>query len=193
MPRTGFVVAWVVFWLLMFLLALQDAGRRAALPWWQPLLWEGSSCLVSSLFVWSQWRRIPRLDGLLQRPWAWFGRALWLLPLAAPAFVAAIYGLRHAVYAALGLVYRHEAWGAVLVQESLKFTVFYGLFVALVFGIRSHAAMNAAGCVPSRRWRCSSVPNCCNWRSSWSRTFCSTHSTPLPPPSTATPTVPMRC
>jgi two-component system, LytTR family, sensor kinase len=144
MPLIGFGVAWALFWILLTTVGVQDQLRQGHTELWKPLLWEGSSFVVASAIVWSQWRRMSRLDELLARPWRWFARALQWLPLLAPLFVAAAFALRHAVYALLGQAYLHEPWGVVFRYEILKFAMFYLLFTAIFFGIRSHAALSEA-------------------------------------------------
>lgn len=140
-PRAGFVLAWCVFWLLMMTVAVQDHLRQGRHDIWLPVFWEGSSMLVSTALVASQWHRVARLDAFLHQPWRWFAPTLWRLPFIALAFVVVVYALRHAVFALLGEVYHHDPWPTVFVYETLKFAIFYLLFVAVVFGIRSHAAM----------------------------------------------------
>lgn len=139
--RAGFVLAWCVFWLLMMTVAVQDHLRQGHRDIWLPMFWEGSSMLVSTALVASQWHRVAQLDPYLHQPWRWFAPTLWRLPFIALAFVGVVYALRHAVFAAFGAVYRHDPWPTLLVYETLKFAIFYLLFVAVVFGIRSHAAM----------------------------------------------------
>lgn len=141
--RRPFAIAWAVFWLLMLTVGVQDHLQHGGRSLWQPLLWEGSSGLVATVLVALLWRQLPRLDPLLGQPWRWLARPLVLLPLVAPAFVAAVYALRHGVHALAGLTYRHPPWPQVLLHECLKFALFYGLFVAVVFGFRSFAALGA--------------------------------------------------
>lgn len=141
--RRGFMAAWLVFWILMITVAVQDHLRQGRSDVWQPLVWEGTSMLLATLLVGVQWRRVARLDDRLHQPWRWFVPALRSLPLAALVFVAGVYALRHALYAALGQTYRHDPWATVAVYETLRFAIFYLLFVAVVFGIRSHAALSA--------------------------------------------------
>lgn len=145
--RASFGVAWGVFWLLMITVAVQDHLGHGLAAIWQPLLWEGSSCLVASAIAWMHWSKVSRLDSLLHRPWQWLARSLKLLPVSAVAFVVSVYAIRHAVYALLGQTYRHAPWGSLFVYETLKFSIFFLLFAAVVFGIRAHAAMLA------ERWR----------------------------------------
>ena len=139
--RTGWLLAWAAFWLLMLTVAVQDHLRDHRGELWRPLLWEGSSCLVASLMLAALWRRAPRHDALLTQPPRWFLRQLGWLPLLAPAFVVAIYAIRHAVFALLGQTYQHAGWGEVFLYECTKFSLFYTLFVAVVFGLRTHAAL----------------------------------------------------
>jgi LytS/YehU family sensor histidine kinase len=122
---------------------VQEELRQGSNAIWRPLLWEGTSCLVATLIVAIQWRFALRTDPLLIRPWRWFAAHLAWLPVAAPAFVAAVYGSRHAAYAVAGATYRHWPWGQVFVYESLKFAIFYLLFTAVFFGIRTYAVMVA--------------------------------------------------
>lgn len=142
-PRLPFALAWGLFWVLMVTVALHDYARAGGGEFWKPLLWEGSSFAVASVMALSLWRRVGALDALLGRPWRWFAPTLWRLALMAPAFVVAVYTLRHGVYALLGLRYTHAPWPQVFAYETVKFSMFYLLFAAVLFGLRSHAAMNA--------------------------------------------------
>jgi two-component system LytT family sensor kinase len=138
----GFAAAWLAFWLLMMLVAVQDNLRDGGHDRWRPIVSEASSMLVATGVVLFQLRIARRLDVLLARPLRWFARVLAWLPPIALLFVGAIYGLRHAVYALAGSQYRHEPWGEVIVYESLKFAIFYMLFSAVHFGMRSYLAWN---------------------------------------------------
>ncbi|MBI5257219.1 MAG: histidine kinase [Burkholderiales bacterium] len=142
--RPGFLVAWAVFWALLLTVELQDHWRSGGRGLWGPLLWWGSSLLVASPVALWQWRRAARFDAQLARPWPWFAANVAPLVVVAPAFVGAVYALRHAVYAMAGQVYQHQPWPEVLRYEVLKFAMFNVLFVAVVFGIRSHAALHQA-------------------------------------------------
>jgi hypothetical protein len=139
----GFAIAWLAFWLLMIIVAVQDNLRNGGHDPWRPLVSEGSSMLVGTLVVLVQLRVAGRLDALLDKPSRWFGRVLLWLPPTALLFTAANYGLRHAVYALAGSSYRHEPWAEVIVYESLRFAIFYTLFSAVHFGLRSYLAWSA--------------------------------------------------
>ncbi|HMC15348.1 MAG TPA: histidine kinase [Albitalea sp.] len=136
----GFAVAWLAFWVLMVLVGVQDNLRNGGHDPWRPIVSEGSSMLVSTAVVVLVLRLTRRLDVLLDKPTRWFARVLAWLPPLALGFVAATYGLRHAAYAIAGSQYRHEPWGEVIVYESLRFAIFYALFTAVHFGLRSYVA-----------------------------------------------------
>jgi two-component system, LytTR family, sensor kinase len=140
----AFAIAWVIFWLSLAFVEVQDYRRGGGAELWKPLLWTGSSMLVATVITWLQWRRLTCIDHLLATPRRWFAASLKWLPLAAPLFVVAIYAIRHAAYAALGRTYTHEPWTTVFIYEIVKFSSFYLMFAALIFGIRSHAALNQA-------------------------------------------------
>ncbi len=139
--RAALLLAWVAFWLLMLTIAVQDHLREARGELWRPFLWEGSSCLVASALLGLKWRQAPRDDVLLARPARWFWIQLRQLPVLAPLFVVAVFAIRHGVFALLDQAYRHAPWAEVFVYESTKFALFYTLFVAAVFGLRTHAAL----------------------------------------------------
>lgn len=150
-PPRGLWIAWLAFWALMLLLALQEHVAEAGRPVWQPLLWEGSSMLVATLLLAWQWRRVPRLDDRLTRATAWFARALLSLPVSAVLFVAAVSLLRVGVHQMMGQPYTPHPWGGHIVRELLKFSIFYVLFMSVVFAVRSHAALAQARWLAERQ------------------------------------------
>ena len=140
--RVGWLLAWALFWVLMATIAVQDERRTVEV--WKPLLWEGSSAVVATVILGVMWRRTPRFDRWLTRPAQWFVRQIAWLPVLAPLFVTAVFALRHATYAAVGQTYTHAAWSQVYLYECTKFSLFFTLFVAIVFGVRTHAALAEA-------------------------------------------------
>ncbi|MFC0251307.1 sensor histidine kinase [Massilia consociata] len=134
--------AWVLFWTLMVLVAVEDF-RRDGEPgaWWQPVLWETSSMLVITALALVHRRYSKRHDALIARPWRWFALQACWLPLYWAAFTPLVFGLRHLVYAWAGATYEHEPWSQVIVYESLKITVFIGLFTVIAFGLLSWRAL----------------------------------------------------
>ena len=139
----GFIAGWSAFCVLMVLVGVQEQlfNGLAGLGW--RVADEVMAMAVASAIAIHRWRAGPRFDGLLEQPARWFAQALRWLPLAALGFVAVLYGWRHAMRALFGLSYEHAAWPAIIGYESFKFAVFYGLFTAVQFGLRSRHALAA--------------------------------------------------
>lgn len=132
------MLLWIGFWLLMFSAALQDALRNPTIQWWEPLLWEGSSALVFTGWMLAAFRVRQRYTSYLDRPLIWFGRYLRWLPLVAVSFVVAVYALRFGVYALAGRTYEHAGWYWIFAYESVRFTLFAGLWLGVLFGVDSY-------------------------------------------------------
>lgn len=132
-------VAWILFWVLMVSVAIQDYQRNGnGHNLWKPILWETSSMVVATFLLLLQRHYTRGFNALLGTPWRWFGlQALWL-PVYWLAFVPLAFGIRHGVYALAGSVYTHAPWAETFVYESLKITVFVGLFTVIRFGILSY-------------------------------------------------------
>jgi two-component system LytT family sensor kinase len=137
--RLAFGLAYLLFWTLLVWIAVQDYYRNhdgGAV--WQPILWETSSMLVVTGLLLVQRHFTRRHFHLLARPWRWFAiQALWL-PLFWLFFTPLAFGIRHAVYALAGAVYTHLPWPGLFVYESLKISVFLGLFTVIRFGLLSY-------------------------------------------------------
>jgi sensor histidine kinase YesM len=137
--RLLFALAWLLFWSLMAAVAVQDYQanvRDGAL--WKPLLWESSSMVVATCLLLVQRHFSQRDNALVTAPLKWFARqALWL-PMYWIAFVPLAFGIRAAVYALAGETYGHAAWPHVFFYESVKISIFIGLFTVIRFGILSY-------------------------------------------------------
>ncbi len=135
-------VAWVLFWALMIVTAVQDFLRNDEGPLWHPLLWEGSSAVTATILLMVQRRFTRRHDHLVAQPLKWFARQLpWAL-LYWICFVPIAFAMRHAGYALAGETYSHTPWPRLFLYEDIKITVFYAVFVLITFGILSWQAMH---------------------------------------------------
>lgn len=128
---------WAAFWLIMILVAVQDGLHNLYIRWWEPLLWEGSSCIGATAWMLLQRRHKQRFTADLDRPLRWFGRHLRWLPAMIVTFLGFAYGARHAVYALVGRDYVHESWLFVVGYESLKLLLFSGLWLGIIFSFDS--------------------------------------------------------
>lgn len=131
-------IAWLLFTLLMVLVAIQDYRREGGSTIWQPILWESSSAVVG-LSLWLTQRYFTqKYDYLLTTPWRWFGVQLLCMPLMWLSFVPLTFGIRHLVYYWMSTTYRHDSWPQLFFYESLKLSIFLGLFTVILFGILSY-------------------------------------------------------
>lgn len=138
-PKTlaTFWALWAVFWLLMISVSIGNQLHNPRTLWWEPILWEGSSALVSTGWMVLGAGVRGRYASYLDRPLSWFGRYLRWLPLVFITWIAVVYAIRLGVYAVVGRTYEHPGWGFVVVYESLKLTYFSGLWLGVLFGIES--------------------------------------------------------
>lgn len=134
----SFWALWAVFWLLMIGVSVENELHNPFARWWEPVLWEGSSALVSTGWMWLAVRVRGRYAPYLDKPLIWFGSYLRWLPLIFITWITAVYAIRHGVYAVVGRAYEHPGWGYVAVYESLKLTIFTGLWLGILFGIDSY-------------------------------------------------------
>jgi hypothetical protein len=141
LSRPDFVLylLWCMFWLLLLAVAIQDYVRSGGRHIWQPILWETTSLSMATFWVVLQRRVDRRYAVYLDRPLVWIGHHVKWLPLVLLTFVPIVFGVRHGVYALLGLTYTHEAWPAVLLYESIKLLMFTGLWMGLIFGFDAFA------------------------------------------------------
>jgi two-component system LytT family sensor kinase len=135
-PRALFVL-WALFWILMWLVAFEDNRGNVSVRWWEPLVWEGSSCLVASGWLLLQRRVSGRWAVYLAQPWQWFGRHFAWLPVIAISFVVLVYSLRHGIYALTTEVYEHPPWPYLFFYEGIKILLFTGLWLGIIFGLES--------------------------------------------------------
>ena len=138
-PDVALYFLWGMFWLLMIGIAVQDYARDGGKYLWQPVLWEGSSLLMATFWLVLQRRADRRYTEYLDQPLRWLAHHLKWFPLVVVTFIASVYAIRHGVYALLGARYIHEPWSYVLVYESIKLILFFGLWLGLIFGFDAFA------------------------------------------------------
>jgi two-component system LytT family sensor kinase len=134
-------LAWMLFWALLTITAVQDAARDGEHDVWKPMLWELSSGAVATALMVMQRLHTRRYDHLLAAPLRWFGVQLLWVPVYWVSFVPLTFGIRHLVYGLMGARYEHEAWGHTFLYEDVKITVFFGMFVLIQFGLLSYRAL----------------------------------------------------
>jgi hypothetical protein len=139
--RLVLLAAWLLFWLLLIVTAVQDHAHDGGREYWKPVLWQTSSGIAATLLIAVQWycTRDPRRD--LATPWRWFMRQFRWLPMYWICFVPIAFGLRIAVYSLLGQTYTHAPWAETFFYEDIKLLGYFVLFNVVLFGIFSYQAM----------------------------------------------------
>ena len=138
LPRKVLLWLWVAFWLFMITVQIGDALGNPRISWWEPVLWEGSSALVITGWLLMAIRARERYAKYLARPLVWLGCYSRWLPMVAVTFITVVYAIRHGVYALVGRTYEHPPWPFVFIYESVKLTMFAGLWLGILFGLDSY-------------------------------------------------------
>lgn len=131
---------WAAFWLLMFLIGTQEYLWSGGRHLWSPVIDYGTSALLATALAAMQIRRALPLDRLLGQPARWFLHAWAWLPLQLVAYLAAMRGLRTALYALAGITARGGLQLDSLPYEAAKFVLFYALLGGIQFGVHSYRA-----------------------------------------------------
>ncbi|MDY7539793.1 histidine kinase [Undibacterium sp. RTI2.1] len=130
--------AWLLFSLLMVWVAVQDFQRDGGRLIWQPILWESSSAITGLFILLIQRRLTKPYDYLLATPWRWFALQMMCLPIQWICFVSITFGIRHGVYALMGMHYYHRDWPELFLYESSKLSIFLSMFMVILFGLLSY-------------------------------------------------------
>ena len=141
---TAASLAWVLFWIMMVLVAVEDFRRDGGTAIWQPVLWESSSACVATLLFLLQRRCTRRHDALVAQPMRWFALQARWLPLYWFGFTPIVFAIRHGIYGVLGLRYEHAPWSQLFGYEALKISLFAGLFTTICFGLLSYRQLHDA-------------------------------------------------
>ncbi len=128
---------WALFWLLMMVVAVGDHRNNMHIQWWEPFVWEGSSCLVATAWLLAERRASRRWNALLDQPVRWFAKHLVWLPIVAVSFVVVVYAIRHGIYALTSETYEHSSWTFLFFYEPVKLFLFAALWLCILFGIES--------------------------------------------------------
>lgn len=137
------VWVWCVFWLVMFLLGLQEYLWSGGREVWRPMVDYGSAALVSTALAAWQMQRSLHFDALLDRPARWFLHMWAWAPVQIVLFIAAMYGLRWLLYGLAGVRFRPPGLPGLLAYEIAKFALYYALLGGIQFGLRSYRAWAA--------------------------------------------------
>jgi hypothetical protein len=136
-PLVPLAALWATLWILVTIIESSYYIHSPSIPRWQPLTLILS--LTCTIAVWLMLDlRSPRyLQFPLEPPRPWFLHHLRRLPILASGYIVAVFGLRHVVFAVGGARYEHLPWQGLIPFEFIKASLFYCLWLGLVYGILS--------------------------------------------------------
>ena len=142
-PLIVLAALWAMLWTLLSIAESVGYLHDPSIPHWQPLVL--ISVLVCTIAVWLTFelRSARYLQVPLDPPGPWFRRQLRRLPLLAAGYIVIVMGLRHGLFAIFGAQYRHGPWAILLPFEFVKASLFYCLWLGLVFGTLSQIRSRA--------------------------------------------------
>jgi hypothetical protein len=136
-PLLFLAVMWAMLWVLVSVNESAAYLHDPSVPFWQPLAL--ISILACTLAAWLTFelRTVRYLAVPLDPPRPWFIRQLRRLPMLACGYLVVVIGLRHGVFAIAGAHYSHAPWPILIPFELVKASLFYCLWLGLVFGTLS--------------------------------------------------------
>jgi LytS/YehU family sensor histidine kinase len=124
-------------WTLVAIIENSYYIHSPSIPRWQPLTLILSSMCTITIWLTFELRSSRFLRFPLEPPRPWFLHQLLRLPILASGYVVIVFGLRHAVFAMAGGLYEHLPWQGQIPFELVKASLFYCLWLGLVYGTLS--------------------------------------------------------
>jgi Histidine kinase len=136
-PLVPLAALWATLWTLVAIIESSYYIHTPSIPRWQPLALILS--LTCTIVVWLTFelRSARYLQFPLDPPRRWFLHQLRRLPILASGYVVIVFGLRHTIFAIAGGVYPHLPWRGQIPFELVKASLFYCLWLGLVYGTLS--------------------------------------------------------
>jgi Histidine kinase len=136
-PLVPLAALWATLWTLVAIIESSYYIHNPSIPRWEPLTLILSLTCTITVWLASELRSARYLRFPLEPPRPWFLHHLRRLPLLACGYVVIIFGLRHAVFAIGGENYEHLPWQGQIPFELIKASLFYCLWLGLVYGTLS--------------------------------------------------------
>jgi len=136
-PLTVLAVLWAMLWILVSIAESAGYLHDPTIALWQPLMLIFILACTIGVWVGLELRSSRYLDLPLDPPRDWFRRQLRRLPLLASGYIVIVIGGRSAIFALAGAAYRHAPWPILIPFEFIKASLFYCLWLGLVFGALS--------------------------------------------------------
>jgi len=136
-PLVPLAALWATLWTLVAIIESSYYIHSPSIPRWQPLTLILSLTCTVTVWLTFELRSARYVRFPLEPPRAWFLHHLRRLPILASGYVVIVFGLRHAVFALAGTHYEHLPWGGQIPFEVVKASLFYCLWLGLVYGTLS--------------------------------------------------------
>jgi Histidine kinase len=136
-PLVALAALWATLWTLVAIIESAYYIHSPSIPRWQPLTLILSSTCAITVWLAFELRSDRYLRFPLEPSGPWFLHHLRRLPILAGGYVGIVFGLRHAVFAMAGGTYEHLPWRGQIPFELVKASLFYCLWLGLVYGTLS--------------------------------------------------------
>jgi Histidine kinase len=137
LPLAPLAALWATLWILIAIIESSYYIHNPSIPRWQPLTLILSLTGTIVLWLTFELRSSRYLQFPLEPPRPWFLHHLRRLPILASGYIVAVFGLRHAIFAVAGVRYGHLPWQGLIPFEFVKASLFYCLWLGLVYGMLS--------------------------------------------------------
>jgi two-component system LytT family sensor kinase len=136
-PLIVLAVLWATLWTLVSIVDFAGYVHDPSIPVWQPLVLISAPICTIAVWLGFELRSARYLQVPLDPPRPWFSHHLRRLPLLAMGYIAVVFGLRHGLFTLGGAQYRHVIWRILIPFELVKASLFYCLWLGLVYGTLS--------------------------------------------------------
>jgi hypothetical protein len=130
-------VLWATLWTLISVSEISGYIHDPSIPAWQPLVLVSVSTCTIAIWLWFELRSARYLRPPLDPARPWFHHHLRRLPLLAIGYIVVVFGLRHGLFALAGTRFQHVTWRILGPFEFVKASLFYCLWLGLVYGTLS--------------------------------------------------------
>jgi Histidine kinase len=128
---------WATLWMLVSVVENSNYIHNPSSPRWQAIVLISVPTFTIIAWLILELRSVRYQQLPLEPLKPWISHFLWRLPALAIGYIVIVFGLRHAIFAAAGAEYRHIPWRGLIPFELIKATLFYCLWLGLVYGTLS--------------------------------------------------------
>jgi hypothetical protein len=136
-PLVPLAALWAILWILVSIIETAPYIHSPGVPRWQPLVLILTPASAALAWLAFELRSARYLRCPLEPMRPWIVHQLRRLPLLAFAYITVVFGVRHAAFSLMGASYAHLPWQALIPYELVKASIFYGLWLGLLYGTLS--------------------------------------------------------